>query len=73
VITIVGQEYVDMMQAKCVVQLYRTRDSQAPDETIEFTFSSAAREYARDQIIAGKARKAVVKDRDGTVLETFPS
>lgn len=62
-----------MMQNKCVVQIYRSRDAQQPDETIEFTFAAAAREYARNQIIAGKARRAVVEDRDGKVIESFPS
>jgi hypothetical protein len=62
-----------MMQSKCVVHLYRDREAQNPDETLEFTFASAAREYARNQIIAGKARKAVVEDRDGKVIDTFPS
>lgn len=62
-----------MMQAKCVVQIFKTRDQKAPDETVEFTFSSAAREYARNQIIAGKARRAVVQDKDGKVIESFPA
>lgn len=61
-----------MMPYKALVQLFKTRDSQTPDQVIEFSFASAAREYARDQIIAGKARKAVVKDASGAVIETFP-
>ena len=62
-----------MMQAKVVVNVYRNRDGDSPDEVVEFTFSSAAREYARNQIIEGKARKAVVQDREGKVIETFPA
>ena len=62
-----------MMQNKAVVHLYRTPGAQAPDEIVEFSFTSAAREYARNAIIAGKARRAVVQDRDGKVIETFPS
>lgn len=61
-----------MMQHKAVVHIYRTREAQQPDETIEFTFTAAAREYARNQIVAGKARRAVVEDRDGHVIDTFP-
>lgn len=62
-----------MMPYKAVVLLFKTRDAQQPDQTIEFAFAAAAREYARDQIIAGKVRKALVKDASGKVIESFPS
>ena len=62
-----------MMQHNAVVQLFRSREAQSPDETVEFSFASAAREYARNQINEGKARRAVVRDRDGKVIETFPA
>lgn len=62
-----------MMPYKAVVLLFKNRDGKNPDQTIEFAFASAAREYARDQIIAGKARRALVKDADGKVIESFPA
>lgn len=62
-----------MMPNKAVVHLYRNPAASAPDQTIEFAFVSGAREYARSQVEAGKAKKAVVAGVDGKVIETFPA
>ena len=61
-----------MMPNKAVVHLYKNPSASTPDQTIEFAFVSGAREYARDQVTAGKAKKAVVAGIDGKVIETFP-
>lgn len=61
-----------MMPYKAVVHIYKNPSAPAPDQTIEFAFVSGAREYARSQVEAGKAKKAVVAGPDGKVIETFP-
>lgn len=62
-----------MMSYTAKVQIYRQpRTGQPPDETIEFAFVSAAREYARNQVQDGKAKVAVVANPAGEELATFP-
>ena len=62
-----------MMSNKAVVLLFRDATATTPDQTVEFSFVSAAREGARDQIIQGKARRAVVMDPTGATIATFPA
>jgi hypothetical protein len=63
----------DMSLKKVDVQLFRTDASAvAPDETVEFVFAHAAKEYARGEVDGGKAKRAVVRNRDGDVILVYP-
>lgn len=62
-----------MMSNKATVQIFRDPTSAVPEETFEFAFLSAAREWAREQVAQGKARRAVVKDPAGATIATFPA
>ena len=61
---------------KVVVLLYRNEapaeGAAAPDDTAEFVFPKAAKDFARQEVDEGRAKRAVVKNREGDVILTYP-